>query len=115
MCIKEIQDEKWTTRKIKEFEMIKEEDKRDRLAIANEKRKRYGLKKLNKEENKRLKERMERKIELAQAKSNYWKWHRGDRKGGNGKEEETEARWQRLKEEITALEEEKDITPMIEE
>ena len=72
---------------------------------------------LNKEENKRLKERMERKIELAQAKSNYWKWHRGDRKGGNGngKEEETEARWQRLKEEITALEEEKNITPMNEE
>ena len=58
---------------------------------------------------------MERKIELAQAKSNYWKWHRGDRKGGNGKEEETEVRLQRLKEEITALEEEKDITPMNEE
>ena len=50
---------------------------------------------------------MDRKIELAQAKSNYWKWHRGDRKGGNRKEEETEAMWQRLKEERTALDEKK--------
>ena len=39
LCIKEIKgnDEKWTTRKIEECDRIKEEDKRDRLAIANEK------------------------------------------------------------------------------
>ena len=82
LCIKEIKDndEKWTTRKIEECDRIKEEDKRDRLAIANDKRKRYGLKRMNKEENKRLKERLDRKIELAQAKSNYWKWHRGEGK-----------------------------------
>jgi hypothetical protein len=35
---------------------------------------------------------MDRKIELAQAKSNYWKWHRGERKGVNRKDEETEAK-----------------------
>ena len=67
MCIKEIKDndEKCTTRKIKECEKIKEEDKRDGLAIATT----------------------------------------GNGTGG----------WQRLKEEMTALEEEKDITPMNEE
>ena len=76
------------------------------MAIANEKRKRYGLKRMNREENKRLKERLDRKIELAQAKSNYWKWFRGDIKGG--KKKETESVWLRLGEEITALEEGED-------
>ena len=50
------------------------------MAITSEKRKRYGLKRMNKEETQRLKERTERKLELAQAKSNYWKWYRGERK-----------------------------------
>ena len=68
---------KCTTSKIKECERIKEEEKNDRLAIANEKRKRYGLKRLNKEENMRIKKRTEERLELAQAKANYWKWYRG--------------------------------------
>jgi hypothetical protein len=65
---------------MKESEKLKEEEKIDRFAIASEKKKRYGLKKLNKEENHRLMERTERKIELAQAKSNYRKWHREERR-----------------------------------
>ena len=97
---------KWTTRTIKESEKIKEEEKIDRLAITSERKKRYGLKKLNKEENHRLMERTERKIELAQAKSNYWKWHKEERKERTGKEEETQAMWVRLRNEITAMEEE---------
>ena len=62
---------KWTTRKIKECERIKEEDKRDRLAIVKEKKRKYGLSRLNKEENQKLKMRTEKRLELAQAKTNY--------------------------------------------
>ena len=58
---------KWRTRNIDECERIKEEEKKDRLAIASEKKKRYGLKRLNKEENMRLKKRTEERLELAQA------------------------------------------------
>ena len=43
---------------------------------------------------------------MAQAKSNYLKWHRGEIKGGSGKEEENEDIWVRLRKEITALDEE---------
>ena len=48
-------EEKWRTRRIEECDRIKEEEKIDRLAIAREKKKRYGLKKLSVEENRRLK------------------------------------------------------------
>jgi hypothetical protein len=50
---------KWRTMKIEECERIKEEEKKDRLAIVSQKKKRYGLKRLNKEENIRLKKRTE--------------------------------------------------------
>jgi hypothetical protein len=52
-CIETIKENeiKWTTRKIKECERIKKEEKRDRLAIVKEKNRRYGLNRLNKEEN----------------------------------------------------------------
>ena len=49
----------WQQRRIKEVDRIKEEEKKDRLEICKEKKKRYGIKKLNKEENRRLKERTE--------------------------------------------------------
>ena len=39
---------------------------------------RYGLKKLSKEENMRLKKRTEEIMEISQAKANYWKWHQED-------------------------------------
>jgi hypothetical protein len=80
LCVKELKEgeHKWSTRKIEECDRIKEEAKEDWLAIAREKKKRYGLKGLSKDENKRLKKRTEDKIELAQAKSNYWKWYRGE-------------------------------------
>jgi hypothetical protein len=84
MCIEEIREKegKWTTRKTEELDRIKEEEKEDRLAIAREKKKRYGLKGLNKDEKLHLKRRTEEKKELAVARSNYWKWHRGGEKGG---------------------------------
>jgi hypothetical protein len=69
---------KWRTKKIEECERIKEEEKKDRLAIVSQKKKRYGLKRLNKEANSRLKKRTEGRLELSQAKANYWKWHRGE-------------------------------------
>ena len=66
-------EEKWRTRRIEECDRIKEEEKIDRLAIAREKKKRYGLKKLSVEENMRLKGRTEDRLEIARAKENYWK------------------------------------------
>ena len=96
-------EERWRTRRIDECERIKEEEKRDRLAIVREKRKRYGLKKLSVEENRRLKRRTEDRLEIAQAKENYWKQYRG-KEEGYMKEEERGA-WEAIKEGITALEE----------
>ena len=64
-------EDKWRCRRIEECERIKEEDKKERLAIAKEKKKRYGIKRLSKEENKRLKLRIEERIEIARSKENY--------------------------------------------
>ena len=47
---------KWQERKVTECERVKEEAKEDRLAVSRMKKKRYGIKRLSKEENKRLKE-----------------------------------------------------------
>ena len=49
------------------------------MAITKEKKRRYGLNRLDKEENMRLKKRTEERLELAQAKTNYLRWYR---KGG---------------------------------
>ena len=87
-----------------ELDRIKEEEKEDRLAIAREKKKRYGLKGLNKDEKLHLKRRTEEKKELAVARSNYWKWHRGGEKGG--KENGDGPLWESLKEAITKIEKE---------
>ena len=92
---------KWQTRKIEEVARIKEEEKKDRLAICKEKKKRYGIKKLNEEENLRLKRRTEERISVSQAKANYWKQHRSG--GGGGMENRED--WKRLREGILALEE----------
>jgi hypothetical protein len=38
--------DKWRERRIEECDRIREEDKRDRLAVSKEKKKRYGMKRL---------------------------------------------------------------------
>ena len=76
--------EGWTERRIEECEKIREEEKTDRLALVKEKKKRYGLKRLSKEENSRLKSRTEERIMIAQSKANLWKRYR------EGREEEAE-------------------------
>ena len=65
--------DKWKERRIEECDRIREEDKRDRLAVAKEKKKRYGLKRLSKEENTRMTRRTEERLEIAKAKENLWK------------------------------------------
>jgi hypothetical protein len=84
-------DGDWRARKIGECDRIKEEEKRDRLAVAMMKKKRYGVKRLSKEENMRLKMRTEERLEIAKAKTNYWRHHREQDQGGKGKMEEEEA------------------------
>lgn len=102
--------EKWRTRKIEECDRIRAMEKEERMSIIQEKRKRYGLKTLNKEENGRLKERTSERIEIAQAKSNYWKWFRdgGEEVGGGTKDEERREQWKTLKRKLMELEEDGD-------
>ena len=69
----------WRSRKIAECDRIKEEEKRDRLAVAKIKKKRYGVQRMSKEENMRLKMRTEERLEIARAKTNFWRNHRRQR------------------------------------
>ena len=84
---------------------IKEEEKKDRLAICKEKKKRYGTKykNMSKEESKKLKTRTEERIEISQAKANYWKRFRdgGERDMEEGDHMEA---WKGLRKAIVALE-----------
>ena len=63
----------WRQRRIEEIERIHEEEKKDRLAVVREKKKRYGISRLSKEENQRLKLRTEDRMIIARAKENLWK------------------------------------------
>ena len=92
-------DKKWQDRKIAEVSRIREEEKLERLAIVREKKKRYGIKTLSKEESKRLKERSEERIIVSKAKANYWKRYR------DIEDEEEREHWQALKRAVIALEE----------
>jgi hypothetical protein len=92
-------------RKIREVDRIKEEEKRDRLAICKEKKKRYGIKTMNKEERKSMKQRTEERIIISQAKANSWKRYRS-RGEGEEEERENEEAWRSLRVGILALEEE---------
>jgi hypothetical protein len=100
--------DRWRERKIQECDKIREEDKRDRLAVAKEKKKRYGVKRLSKDENQKLTRRTEDRLEIAKAKENLWRQFR-ERKESEDKvmEEEEEDAWKSLKKGIMELEEER--------
>ena len=66
----------WQERKVEECERLKQEAKEDRLAVTRMKKKRYGIKRLSKDANKRLKERAEDRILLVKARGNLWKFAR---------------------------------------
>ena len=86
---------------------IREEDKRDRLAVAKEKKKRYGVERLSKEENQRMAKRTEDRLEIAKAKENLWRKFRERKEPEDkGMEEEEEDAWKSLKKGIIELEEE---------
>ena len=66
-------------------------------------RRKYGIKSMNKEESRRLKERTEERMMISEAKANYWKKYRS---GGDGVEEDKHAKeWRKLKEGVISLEE----------
>ena len=92
---------KWKDRRNEESIRIREEEKRDRLAVVKEKKKRYGIKKINKEENMRLKMRTEERLLISKAKENLWKRHRG----GREEEEEEKKAWQMIEDCVKELEE----------
>ena len=59
---------KWRERQIEECKRIREEEKKDRLAVVRVKKRKYGLKRLSKEENMRITLRTEERLEIAKAK-----------------------------------------------
>ena len=70
-------EKRWLERRKAEVKKMREVEKEERLAIVAQKKRRYGIKKLSKEETKRMGERTRERIELACVKDNYWKLHRG--------------------------------------
>ena len=55
------------------MDKIKEDEKRDRQAICKEKKMKYTLNKMSKEENSRMKLRTEERIILVRGRENLWK------------------------------------------
>ena len=98
----------WRERRIEECERIREEEKKDRLALVKEKKKRYGLKRLSKEENSRLKSRTEERLLVSQAKANLWKRYRDgdDEEDGSEMGAEEETAWRNILDGVKELEEE---------
>ena len=95
-------EEGWKLRKMKECERIREEEKQDRLALAREKKRKYGIKKISKEENQRLKKRTGERLEIASAKANLWKKFR---EGGEDLSEREVAAWEAVRTSVMELEE----------
>jgi hypothetical protein len=97
-------EEGWRVRKMKEFDRIREEEKEDRLAIVREKKRKYGIKRISKEENMRLKKRTEERLEIASAKGNLWKKIRekGQELAETGEDAEA---WEGLRTSVMELEE----------
>ena len=98
-------EEKWRTRKIAECERIKEEEKKDRLAMAKEKKRWYGQQRLSKEENKRIKMRTEERLDIARGKTNLWRKFGLGRLTQEVKDEELDA-WEEIQRLVLELEEE---------
>ena len=96
-------NKKWKERRIEECDKIREEEKKDRLAVAKEKKRKYGLSRLSKEENMRMTMRTGERLEIAKAKENLWKKFREGK--GEMEREEQEA-WGTLRSKILELEEE---------
>ena len=95
----------WRMRKIDECERIKEEEKKDRLAVCKEKKRWYGIKKLSKEENAKLKMRTEERLEISRGKTNLWRKFGTGREWKGMKEEERET-WEEVRRLTIELEEE---------
>ena len=84
--------------------MCREEEKMDRLALVKIKTKKYGIRKISKEENMRLKGRTEERLEIATARGNLWKKYR---EGGGEMEEQEAGVWEDLRMAVLGLEEER--------
>ena len=89
-------------RKMKECDKIKEEEKQDRLALSREKKRKYGMKKISKEENMRLRKRTGERLEIATAKANLWKKFR---EGKDDLNEREVAAWEGIRTSVMELEE----------
>ena len=98
-------DGAWRQRRIEECDKIREEEKRDRLAVTREKKKRYGINKISKDENLKIKRRTEERLDVAKAKENLWKRFRDGKEDKEMEDEELKA-WEALKKSVVELEEE---------
>ena len=93
---------KWEKRRLKECTRIREEEKKDRLALVKIKKKKYGMNRVSKEENKRLKSRTEERLELSTAKGNLWKHYRENKE----MEDDIAKAWEDVRKSVMELEEE---------
>jgi hypothetical protein len=98
-------EDAWRSRRIDECERIKEEEKRDRIAVCKEKKRWYGMRKLSKEENKQIKMRTEERMDIARGKTNLWRKFGLGRDQGKIKDDELET-WGEVKRLVIELEEE---------
>ena len=89
--------DKWKERRLGETKRIREEEKRDRLAVVKEKKKRYGIQGLSREEGRRMKMRTEERLEIAKAKENYWKEFREVKEEDTKMEEDERQAWRKVK------------------
>ena len=69
--------------------------------MAKEKKRKYGIKRLSKEENMRMTKRTEERLEIAKAKENLWRQYRGQREMRT----EEEDAWEMIRRQILELEE----------
>ena len=77
----------------------------DRLSVVREKKKRYGITNLSKEEHLRMRLRTEDRLTIAQAKENLWKRFREEDKKKEMEDEEIRA-WEEVQRLVMELEEE---------
>jgi hypothetical protein len=97
-------DGAWRQRRIEECDKIREEEKIDRLAVTREKKKGYGINKISKDENLKIKRRTEERLDVAKAKENLWKRFREGKEDNEMEDEELKA-WEAIKKSVLELEE----------
>ena len=106
---------KWQERKVEEWERIKLEEKKDRLAMVEIKKRRYGAKlaKLTKDENNKIKMRTEERKEMAVVMRNLWRKCREMGDAETNIDEEERLAWEKIHDYLENEDEKDDWTKIL--